>query len=82
MEHRLEEISSCYRRLPSAIYEIFSKVLISLQFIFEIIAKYEKRGKYLPIFQEVTCDNYFIVICLLNSNVGIIILITNGIELA
>ena len=27
----------------------------------EIIAKYEKREKDLPILLEVTCDNYFIV---------------------
>ena len=27
----------------------------------KIIAKYEKRGKYLPILHEATCDNYFSV---------------------
>ena len=30
----------------------------------EITAKYEKRGKYLTILHEATCDNYFIVKCL------------------
>ena len=29
-----------------------------------LTAKYEKRGKYLPILHEATCDNYFIVKCL------------------
>ena len=29
-----------------------------------IKAKYEKRGKYLPILHEAACDNYFIVKCL------------------
>ena len=29
-----------------------------------ITAKYEKRGKYLSILHEATCDNYFIVKCL------------------
>ena len=33
----------------------------------EIIAKYEKQGKYLPILHGATCDNYFIVKCLLKS---------------
>ena len=49
-------IRSCYRTVPSAIWEIFSEFLIT--------AKYEKRGKYLPILEEATCDNYFIVKCL------------------
>ena len=48
---------SCYRTVPNAIWEIFSKFLIFV----EIIAKYQKRGKYLPIMHEATCDNYFIV---------------------
>ena len=30
----------------------------------KITAKYEKRGKYLPILREATCNNYFIVKCL------------------
>ena len=34
----------------------------------EIIAKYEKQGKYLPILHEATCNNYFIVKGLLCSN--------------
>ena len=34
----------------------------------EIIAKYEKRGKYLPILHEAIYDNYFIVKCLFRSN--------------
>ena len=41
----------------------------------EIIAKYEKRGKYLPILHEATCDNYFIVKCLLKSNKARVILL-------
>ena len=35
-----------------------------------MIAKYEKRGKYLQILHEATCDNYYIVKCLLKSNVA------------
>ena len=59
-------ISSCYRTVPSAILEIFSKFLIfsNLSYILQITSKYEKRRKYLPILYEATCDNYFIVKCL------------------
>ena len=39
------------------------------------MAKYEKRGKYLPTLHEATCDNYFIVKCLLKSNVARVILL-------
>ena len=53
------DICSCYCTVPRAIWEIFSHILQ-----LEIIAKYEKRGKYLPILHEATCDNYFIVKCL------------------
>ena len=42
---------------------------------FEIIAKYEKQGKYLALMHRVTCDNYFIVKCLLKSNVASIFLL-------
>ena len=35
----------------------------------EIIPKYEKIGKYLPILHEENCDDYFVVKCLLKSNV-------------
>ena len=42
----------------------------------QIIAKHEKRGKYLPILHEATCDNYFIVKWLLKSNVARAILPT------
>ena len=48
---------------------------------FEIIAKNEKRGKYLSILHEATCDNYFIIKCLLKSNVVRVILLGNFIEL-
>ena len=34
----------------------------------ERIAKYEKRGNYLPILHEVMCDDYFIITFLLKSN--------------
>ena len=40
----------------------------------EIIAKYEKWEKYFPILQEKTCNNYFIVKCLLKSNTARVIL--------
>ena len=45
--------------------------------------KDEKQGKYLPILHEATCDNNFIVKCLLKSNVARITdSLTNWIELA
>ena len=47
-----------------------------------IIAKYQKRGKYLSILHDTTCDNYFIFKCLLKSNVARFILLTYCIELA
>ena len=47
------DICSCYRTVPSGLWEI-------QQFI--------SRGKYLPTLREVTCDNCFIVKCLLISN--------------
>ena len=56
-------IRSCYRTLPSVIWEIFSEFLIFCN-LFKITAKYEKLGKYLPILNEETCENYFIVKCL------------------
>ena len=46
------------------------------------IAKYEKRGKHLPILHKSTCDYYFIVKCLLKSNVWRVIFLINCIELA
>ena len=61
--------SNCYRMVPSAIRNIF-RVSHILQFIYEIIAKYEKRGKYLPIWHKAMCDNSFIVKCYLKSNVS------------
>ena len=36
---------------------------------FATLVKYEKRRKYLPILHEATCDNYFIVVIDLFSNV-------------
>ena len=47
-----------------------------LQLMIEIIEKYEKRGRYLPILHEATCDNYFIVKCLFKSNESTVILLT------
>ena len=46
----------CYHKVPSAIWKI---------------SKYQKRGKYLPILQAATCGNYFIVKCLLKSNMAL-----------
>ena len=64
------KIRSCYRRVPSAIWEIFSEFLIFFNLIgshqaSELTGKYEKREKYLSILHGTTCDNYFIVKCLL-----------------
>ena len=50
--------------------------------IWEILAKFEKWGKCLEILHDATCNNYFIVKCLLKSNVARIILLTNCFELA
>ena len=71
-------LCSCYGTVPSAIWEIFSEFLIFC----EIIPKYEKRGKYLPILHMATCDNCFSVKRLLKSIVSRIILLSNCIELA
>ena len=35
--------------------------IFAVSYIWQITAKYEKQGKYLPILHEETCDNYFIV---------------------
>ena len=48
----------------------------------EMTAKYKKRGKYLQILHEATCDNNFIVKCFVKSNVARVILLTNCIDLA
>ena len=68
--YQKDVINSCYRTVPSAIWEIFSEFLIFCK----IVAKYEKREKYLPILHEAACDNYFIAKCLLKSNVARVIL--------
>ena len=47
----------------------FSQFLKFLQWT-EVITKYKKRGKYLPILHETTCDNYFVVKYLLKLNVA------------
>ena len=70
-------VASTYNTVPSAIWAIFSEFLIFCN----LIAKYEKQGKYLPILHEVTCNNYFIVNCLFKSNESRVILLTNCIEL-
>ena len=36
----------------------------------EMIAKYEKRGKYMSILHETTYDKYFMVNCLLKLNMA------------
>ena len=48
----------------------------------EIIAKYEKWEKYLPILHEAKCDNYFIAKCSLKSTVSRVILLTNCVNFA
>ena len=45
--------------LPGA--ECNTRNIFAVSYIWQITAKYEKRGKYLPILHEETCDNYFIV---------------------
>ena len=35
--------------------------IFPISYIWQITAKYEKRGKYLPILHEETCNNHFIV---------------------
>ena len=69
-----------YRKyFPSSSY--FATYFTSI-YVSEIIVKYEKRVKYLPILHEATFDNYLIVKCLLKLNVSRVILLTNCIELA
>ena len=51
--------------------EIFPEFLI-----FYNIANYAKLRKFLPILQETTCDNYFIVEYLFKSNVARVIILT------
>ena len=65
-------LGSCYRTLPRATWDVFSEFLIFVTYFMSfktsgIIAKYEKRRIYLPILQEVTYNNYFIVKQLLKS---------------
>ena len=55
------------RTVQSAIWLIFSSFLIFYHYFTrlkarEIIAKYEKRGKFQPILHDKPCDNYFIAI--------------------
>ena len=50
-------------------FSYFATYFTSLQ-ASEIIAKYEKRGNLLPILNEATCDNYFIVKYLFKLNVA------------
>ena len=40
-----------------------------------MIAKYEKQEKYLPILHKAMCGNYFIVKCLLKSNIARAVLV-------
>ena len=42
----------------------------------KIIANNKKRGKYLAMLYEATSDNYFIIKCLLKSNIARVILLT------
>ena len=69
------------RIVIAATWEIFSEFVIFCNLFHEPLAseikvKYEKRGKYLPILHETMCNNYFIVKCLLKSNVVRVILLT------
>ena len=61
-------ILSCYRKVRSALWEICP--------ISETIVKNKERVKYLLMLHDATCHNYFIVECLLKSNVVRIILLT------
>ena len=72
-------ISSCYSTVPSAIWEIVSQFLIFCD-LFEIIAKYEKPGKYLSILHKATCGNSPIIRYLLKSNISRGILFINCIK--
>ena len=66
----LNYLRSCYRTVLGAIWEIFSEFFMFCNLFHKSLGEYEKRGKYLPILHEATCDNYFIVKCLLKSNVA------------
>ena len=80
-EMRKHLVSSCYRAVPGAIWEIFYEFFIFCNLFHEtlggeIIVKYEKWVKYLML-HKTTYNNYFIVKCLLKSNVSRVILLTN-----
>ena len=66
----LNYLRSCYRTVLGAIWEIFSEFFMFCNLFHKPLGEYEKRGKYLPILHESTCDNYFTVQCLLKSNVA------------
>ena len=53
------------------IYRVSDILQLNFQ---QIISKYEKRQKYLPVLHKTTYNNYFIVKCLLKSNVARVIL--------
>ena len=74
-------ISSCYRAVSSIIWEKISEFLISCNLFSKKIAKYDKWEKYLPLLHKAACDNYFIVKCLLKSNVARALILTNCIKL-
>ena len=57
-----------------ASFSYFTTYFLRLQ-ASEIKATYEKQRKYMAILYDSTCDNYFIVKCLLKSNVTRVILL-------
>ena len=67
---------SCYFTVPSIIWGIFSNFIVFCNLLIIIRRKFEKQGKYLQILHEATCNDYFIVECLLKSNVARVILLT------
>ena len=65
-----------YRTVRTAIWEVFSKFATYFTSLYtsEIIAKYEKLGKYFLILREAACNSYFIDRWLLKSIIARIIL--------
>ena len=70
----VKKISSCYRSCYGKNFPGFS--YFATYVTSKIITNYDKRGKCLPILHKATSNNYFIVKCLLKSNVANIILLT------
>ena len=79
-------IGSFYLMVPSAACEIFSKFLIFFNLFCEPLDEWSNSKiweirKIFPILHLTLCNNYCINKCLLKSNVAVVVILTNCIEL-